>query len=173
MKAFALLLFALPIVSIAQESKWVRTQFNDKLTGDTVTSYQLFAEPDGSARRPYIGITCDLARERFAYGYFTDEMVAVNSEYAHVSTQYYPTLVSYRSDSAKPKRDNVTVRPDFRTINLDQGILLAISRGSEFAISFPALTGYEVTDVFKSSSLPLQYMGDCYTEKMIRKLAKK
>jgi hypothetical protein len=170
-KLALLLLFALPAFS--QDSKWVRSQFPDKLTGNMVTAYQLFPDPDGSGRKPYIGITCDQADKRFAYGYFTDDAVAINAQYSNLSTQYYPTTVSYRADSAKPKQDSVTVRADFRTINLDQGILLAVSSGSEFALSFPSERGYQVTDVFAGSALPLQYMGDCYTEKQLKKMAKR
>jgi hypothetical protein len=166
----ALLLAFCSLPAAAQDSKWVRNQFTDKLTGGAVTSYQLFAEPDAnSARKPYIGITCDQADRRFTYGYFTDEMVYVDAQYSSVSSMYYPTTVKYRSDSAKPKSDNVTVRPDFRTINIDQGMLVALSGGKEFAVSFPSERGYMVTDVFASGPLPASYADDCYTEKMRRK----
>lgn len=169
MKKFAIaLVFSLP--ALAQSGAgWIRGQYVDKLTGNIVTTYQLPADPDGSNRKPYIAMTCDLAAKRFTYGYFTDEMVAVDPRFASVSSTYYPTMVSYRADSNKPKKDDVTVRPDFRTINIDQGILMAASGGSEFAISFPSERGYEITDVFHGGPLPQQYASDCYTEKMRRK----
>lgn len=168
----ALLALLFSVGALAQDSGWVRSQWNDKLTGNAVVAYQLTPQPDGSGRKPWIGITCDQAAQRFTYGYFTDEMVSIDAQYANVSTLYYPATVQYRSDSAKVKQDAITVRSDFRTINLDDGMFRALTSGSEFAISFPSQRGYMVTDVFRSSSLPLQYIGDCYTDKMKRKLMK-
>lgn len=169
MKCAALIAFMFSMSAFAQDAGWVRSQWNDKLTGDPVVSYQLFPRPDGSTRKPYIGITCDQMARIFSYGYFTDEMVNINSQYASLSTTYYPTTVQYRSDSSKVKTDSVTVRSDFRTINLDQSMVSALSGGQEFAISFPSLRGYMVTDVFASSPLPASFRDDCYTEKMRRK----
>jgi hypothetical protein len=163
-----LTLFCLP--AFAQEgSGWVRSQFTDKLTGDLVASYQLLPQPDGSGRKPYIGITCDQTGKRFTYGYFTDEMVHINAEYASLGSMYYPTTVEYRADSSKVRRDSVTVRSDFRTINIDGPILSGLSASHEFAISYPSERGYMVTDVFASGPLPASYAGDCYTEKIRRK----
>lgn len=164
MKTLVVMLFC--SLSAFAQNGWVRDQWNDKLTGNPVVSYHLDAQPDGTGRKPYVAITCDQAGRRFSYGYFTDEMVYVDGQYSSVSELYYPTTVKYRADTGKPKSDYLTVRPDFRTINLDQGLLLALTGGREVAISFPSLRGYMVTDVFASSPLPPQYTEDCYTEKM-------
>ena len=56
------LLFSLS--ALAQDSRgstWVRNQWSDKLTGDTVVGFQLSPKADDSGRRPYIGITCNRA----------------------------------------------------------------------------------------------------------------
>lgn len=162
----ALLALLFSMTAFAQDAGWVRSQWNDKLTGNPVVSYQLFPQSDGSGRKPYIGITCDQVGKRFTYGYFTDELVNINAQYASLSSMYYPATVQYRADSSKVKTDSVTVRPDFQTINLDQSMMASLSGGREFAISFPSQRGYMVTDVFASSPLPPSYADDCYTEKM-------
>lgn len=165
-------LFALlfTITAFAQDGTgWVRQQWNDKLTGNSVVGYQLFPQPDGSGRKPYISITCDQAGKRFTYGYFTDEMVSLNVQAVSLSSMYYPTTIEYRADSSKVKTDSVTVRSDFQTINLDQSMMMGLSGGHEFAISFPSQRGYMVTDVFASSPLPASYRDDCYTARMKKK----
>jgi hypothetical protein len=153
-------------------SPWTRLQTVDKLSGDQIVTYSLAAQPDGnSPRSAFIAAACNKTTGRSSYVYFTDDMVHVDAGFAHPDTMYYPTTIRYR-DSSKVRSAATTVRADFRSINLDPEFMAYFTNGQDLVISFPSVRGYMETDVF-SGSLPLQYMGDCYTEKQLKKMAKR
>jgi hypothetical protein len=133
---FALLFSLSAFAQDSRGSTWVRSQWNDKLTGDLVVAFRLSPQADDSGRQPYIGITCDPAGRVFTYVYFTDDAVHIDAQYSNVSSMFYPTEVRYRADANKVKADAVTVRPDFRTINIDQRILYALTGGHRSRSAF-------------------------------------
>jgi hypothetical protein len=172
MKSFLIvLLFALPAFS--QDSNWIRTESVNKLTGHSQTTYSVSAKMDsGNARKPFIAIVCSKEDKRYTYRFFADDTVHVEADVSNPATNFYQTQILYRADSTSPKTIGVVVWPDFASIDLNQGMLAALSGSQEFAISYPSERGYQVTDLFYPSGLPAQYIDDCYSDKMKRKMQK-